>query len=302
MKSDTIAKIIVLLITLVLWLHLTLTKQQSTDIDLPVVLQDLPADLVYDNSEPLTIPVTLKGSGFDLMITMLSDHFFLVPAGHMTYGRNKITVNQGDLIVPEIVSLDIAYGEEGNEKTIFLDRIISKKRGLELEYASTKDEEYFIKNRVDVSNHTVIITGPEKVVSQIARVKTIPLSRKMVDKNKLTVNLVQPSQLVSLDKSQVTLLVITSKQINRTFSLIPVDYPHNMNISVIPQKVSLMVRGPEEIVNKMTAGSIKATLNMSQMWINNQGTVTFDVPAGVKIIEYTPKKLQIQKNEQNISL
>lgn len=119
MKSDTIAKIIVLLITLVLWLHLTLTKQQSTDIDLPVVLQDLPADLVYDNSEPLTIPVTLKGSGFDLMITMLSDHFFLVPAGHMTYGRNKITVNQGDLIVPEIVSLDIAYGEEGNEKPFF---------------------------------------------------------------------------------------------------------------------------------------------------------------------------------------
>lgn len=297
MKSNTIAKIIVLLITIVLWLHVNLTKEQTTEMAVPLLLQDLPSDLVYDSAQPLTMPVQLTGSGFDLVITKLNDHFFSVPAAGMRYGDNTIVLSADELVVPEIVSLQIDFGAEGNEREIFLDKIVTESRGVQLEYASTKDEEYFIRNRIGNSNQNITITGPERVVSQIKRIKTIPISRRMISDGTIAVNLMQPDPRISMDKTALNLTIITSKQVNRTFSLIPVDYPHDLNISIIPQKVSAMVRGPEEVVNTMTVNSLKARLNTSQMWISNSGTVEFDLPAGVKLIEYTPRKIQIQNNE-----
>lgn len=297
MKSDTIAKIIVLLITIVLWLHVNLTKEQTTEMAVPLLLHDLPSDLVYDSAQPLTMPVLLTGSGFDLVITRLNDHYFKVPASGMQYGDNAIVLSAEALVVPEIVSLQVDFSPDGNERKLFLDRIVTETRGVELEYASTKEEEYFIRNRIGNSNQNITITGPERVVSQIKRIKTVPISRKMMSDGSIAVTLMRPDPRVTMDKTALNLTIITSKQVNRTFSLIPVEYPHDLNISIIPQKVSAMVRGPEEVVDKMTVNSLKARLNISQMWISNSGTVDFDLPAGVKLIEYTPKKIQIQTND-----
>lgn len=297
MKSDTIAKIIVLLITIVLWMHVNLTKEQTTEMAVPIMLQDLPVDLVYDSAQPLSIPLQLTGSGFDLVITRLNDHLFRVPAAGMHYGDNEIVVSREQLVVPDIVTLKLNFGADGNKRKIFLDKIVTESRGVELNYASTKDEEYFIRNRIGNSNQNITITGPDRVVSQIKRIQTTPISRKMIDDGSFAVTLLQPDSRVTMDKNAISLTVVTSKQVNRTFSLIPVVYPHDLNISIIPQKVSAMVRGPEEVVDEMTVNSLKARLNTSQMWISNSGTVDFDLPAGVKLIEYTPKKIQIQKNE-----
>ena len=85
--------------------------------------------------------------------------------------------------------------------------------------------------------------------------------------------------------------------ITRTISLIPIKYPENLNISIIPQNVSAMISGPEDIVSKLDNKIIIAYLNESKIKKNNFVQVDFDFPAGVKLIEYTPHKIQIIHNE-----
>ena len=79
-------------------------------------------------------------------------------------------------------------------------------------------------------------------------------------------------------------------------SLIPIQFPENQKLSIIPQKVSVMVKGPQKIIEKLKDSSIIANLNMQKI---KEGftSITFDVPSGVEIIEYTPQKIQVIQNQ-----
>ena len=118
----------------------------------------------------------------------------------------------------------------------------------------------------------------------------------MVNDGKLTVLLITPDPKAELLKDRIVFEVTQTKIINRTISLIPIKFPETENISIIPQKVSIMVRGPQEIVEKLDNNSIIANINLAKV---RKGftEVKFEVPAGIRIIEYTPKKIQVIENK-----
>ncbi|MCK4956854.1 MAG: hypothetical protein KAS49_04410, partial [Candidatus Cloacimonetes bacterium] len=112
-----------------------------------------------------------------------------------------------------------------------------------------------------------------------------------------TLKLLLPTDKVSLSKDSINLEVSRTKMIIRTITLIPIKYPESENITIIPQKVSVMVSGPIEIINKLTQKSIKAKLNYNKLLNNKTANVSFILPPGVKLLEYTPNKIQIIEND-----
>ena len=90
--------------------------------------------------------------------------------------------------------------------------------------------------------------------------------------------------------------ITNTKIIRRTITLIPIKYSENKNITIIPQKVSVMVSGPKEIVEQLDNNTITANLNTSIL-NRDFASVSFRVPTGVKIIEYTPQRIQVIQND-----
>ena len=118
----------------------------------------------------------------------------------------------------------------------------------------------------------------------------------MIKDGRLLVELISPNPKIEFLQTEVEFEITNTKTIRRTISLIPIKYPETENITIIPQKVSVMVDGPKEIVEQLDENKIIANLNTSIL-NRDFATVSFKVPSGVKIIEYTPQKIQVIQND-----
>ena len=174
---------------------------------------------------------------------------------------------------------------------------ITQNKFIELTYASAKDEEYLLKNKIAIFNKKVQLSGAKSILKKYSKVKTEKISKKMLKNDKLTVKLVSPDPSLNLKQTEISFEIEKTKQITRTISLIPVTFPSNLNIAIIPQKVSAMIKGPEDIVKNISSKKIVAKLSLEKINKNNFAEVDFELPVGVKLIEYTPRKIQIIKND-----
>jgi len=179
---------------------------------------------------------------------------------------------------------------------VSMDKLVEKKKPINIQYASAKDEEFFIENKIINTQQRVTIKGPLAIISEIKNIKTQKISKKMVVNNKLNVSLINPHENIQLLKDIVVLEITQTKIVNKTISLIPIKFPESENITIIPQKVSVMVRGPEELVEKLDINTITANLELGKIR-KNFTDVSFELPSGIKIVEFTPKKIQVIRNE-----
>ena len=100
-----------------------------------------------------------------------------------------------------------------------------------------------------------------------------------------------------MEQENIVLEISKTEMKIRTISLIPIKYPEHDNITIIPQKISVMVSGHKEIIEKINQRSIEATLDDSNLLNSSTRKVKIKLPTGVNLLEYTPNKIQIIKND-----
>lgn len=272
-------------------------QEQITEMNIPIKLLNLPHNLIIDSNSISEFSIKLKASGMDILFLKMSDSYLEIDATKLKYGKNRIKLTNNNFHYPE--RLDISILHIGNEvrPIITMDKIVTSSKPIDIIFASAKDEEYFIKNKILINNDRIEISGPKSILDTIKVVHTEPAFKKMVKNNSITLKLLLPTDKVSLSKDSINLEVSRTKMIIRTITLIPIKYPESENITIIPQKVSVMVSGPIEIINKLTQKSIKAKLNYNKLLNNKTANVSFILPPGVKLLEYTPNKIQIIEND-----
>jgi len=297
MKKNFGIKILVIVIAIFLWVQQVLLKTHIQEIPVPILLNDIPDNLVITEETPIKVPVVIEARGMDLFILKISNISFKVDAKNFKYGKNEFKVSEQNLFYPERLDLNLKKVKTGKGLSVWLDKLITKRKPIKILYASAKDEEFFLQYKILNPQQQVEIKGPSSIVNNIKGIKTRKISQKMVKDYKLTVSLENPNKNTHMLTNQVIFEIMNIRIISRTISLIPIKYPENLNISIIPQKVSAMISGPEDIVSKLDNKIIIAYLDELKMKKNNFVQVDFDLPAGVKLIEYTPHKIQIIHNK-----
>jgi len=300
MKKNLLIKILVLIIAILIWLQQVLLRLHEVEFLIPIKLLNIPVSLALQEVELPQIPVLIQAKGFDIISAKISQIAFEIDASNYQYGDNKIKLSERDLVFSKRAQLDVLEIALSNDIYVNLDKLVEKQKPIKVEYVSSKDEEFFIENKIINSQQRVGITGPLSLLNGIKTIKTEPISQKMMIDSKINATLVIPNANVQLLKDKVILEVTHTKIINRTISLIPIKFPETENITIIPQKVSVMLQGPEELVEKIDLNNITATLEIDKVRKGFTG-VTFELPAGVKIVEYTPNRIQVIENEENPS-
>lgn len=296
MKKNLLIKILVLFFAILLWMLQVLLKTHEQSILVPIKLINTSSELVLEEDELPKVSVQIKAKGTDILYLKLSKIFFEIDAEKFKYGKNRLKIYEKSLSYSNRVLLQILKIDTGKNLYVNMDKLVEKKKPVEIRYTSAKDEEFFIENKISNPLQRVTVKGPLAILNNIKRIQTERISKKMVENGKLTVLLVTPDPKVVLLKDRVVFEVSQTKIINRTISLIPIRFPEMENISIIPQKVSVMIRGPKEIVEKLDNKTIIANLNISKIR-KNFTEVYFEVPTGVRIVEYTPQKIQVIRNE-----
>ncbi|MCF7792425.1 MAG: hypothetical protein K9N09_00340 [Candidatus Cloacimonetes bacterium] len=301
MRKNLVIKILVILIAVLLWLQQVLQKVHEIDIQVPIILQNLSADFTLEQVELPEITVSIRAKGYEIITAKLSAFSFQINASKYKYGRNLIKLNEKDLTYPKRINLEVLDIDYDDDLYINLDKLAEKHKLIQIDFASSDDEEFFIENKISNERQRVLVSGPLEILNEIEYVKTEPIDRKMIADGKVTANLIIPNPEVQLEKDKVVYNVTQTKIVNKTISLIPIKFPETENITIIPQKVSAMVSGPEEIVEELKNYSIEANLDLNSIHRGFTG-VKFDLPSGVKLVEYTPQRIQVILNEEDSGL
>ncbi len=297
MKNNISIKLLVLFIAIVLWLHQILIKTHSMEINVPIKLIKTPQNLIPDSSRLPEVTVEITASGKDLLIFQLSKKYFNIDTSHFRYGKNQIDIKADQLIYSDKIELNINSIDETEDFFINMDKLVERSKPINIQYATADDEEFFIKNIIQNANRKINIKGPLALLNDIEYINTKEISSKMILDGKLIANLISPDPKVVLLQERVEFEITNTKIIQRTISLIPIKYSETENITIIPQKVSVMVSGPKEIIEQLDISSIIANLNTSLLK-KDFANVSFEVPSGVKIIEYTPQRIQVIQNDR----
>lgn len=296
MKNNISVKLLVLFITIILWLHQILLKDHTIEINVPIKLIETPENLIQESSRLPEVTVNITASGKDIFLLHLSKRVFQINTNHFRYGKNQINLKAEQFLYSDKINLKINRIAEAEDFFVNMDKLVKREKSINIQYASAEDEEFFIKNKIKDTNRKIELVGPLAMLNSVEFIFTKKISSKMINDGKLTVELISPDPKIELVRNKIEFEVTNTKIIQRTISLIPIKYPETENITIIPQKLSVMVNGPKEIVEQLNTNSIVANLNTS---IIKKGfaDITFEVPSGIKIMEYTPQKIQVIQNE-----
>ena len=302
MKKNLLIKILVFFLAILFWILQSLWKDHQETINVPVHFLNMPQNLIISSEEIPYIPINFEARGLDFIVFKLSEAFVEIDADNFHYGLNKTSVKPSDLRNQGRVRLNLDEFNTYNEFSINLDKIVERKISIAVQYSSAGDEEFFLNNKIADPHKKITVNGPKSIIDQLEKIYTEKINQKMLKDGKINVDLIIPDPRIRFVKNQITLEVTVSKQVERTISLIPIHYPLDMGITIIPQKISIMIIGPQEIINKVEKSSIHAFIDEDAIKKLKSGesiftSVEFSVPTGVKLIEYTPQQIQISKND-----
>jgi len=297
MKNNVFIKLLVLLIAICLWLHQILIKKHTIDIDVPIRLVNTPENLIPETSILPEISVNITATGIDIFVLNLTKSDFQIDTSKFRYGKNQIIIRNDQFIYSDKINLKINSIDTTTDFFINMDKLVKREKPIKIQYSSAKDEEFFIKNKIKNANKKIEIEGPLALINDIDFVFSEEISSKMINDGKITIEFISPDPKIQLLQNKIEFQVTNTKIIQRTISLIPIKYPESENITIIPQKVSVMVNGPKELVEQLNTSSIIANLDISLLQ-KDFANVTFEAPSGINIIEYTPQKIQVIYNDR----
>jgi hypothetical protein len=241
--------------------------------------------------------VEIKARGIDILLIKFLDSYFQIDASDFRYGKNSVNLSLSNLALPEHINIKIDKLTLKQHLIISMDRLVTKSKRIHINYAGVKDLEYFLSNRIVSDKNKVKVRGALSLINDIKAIETEKISKKMIKDNYLKVRLIPPNNDVILLEPEIKFRVVQQKLISKTISLIPIKFPQNKKITLIPQKVTVMVRGPQNIIEKLDNTSVKAYIPEKDLNKTGFVNVKFITPKGVSVIDYTPRKIQIMKNE-----
>ncbi len=296
MRKNLGLKLFALFLSLLLWFQQSLLQEHTVALSIPVRLVNIPSRLIPAGSNlKKSIKVQIKARGIDIFLIKYLKVYFKIDASGFDYGNNNVKLNLSNLAIPEHVNIKITDLKLKERFVVPMDRLVTKKKNINIRYASAKDLEYFLKNKIDLTDKKAKVRGALSDLNRIKKIDTEKVSRKDVENGFISVRLIPPSKDIVVLNPEIKLRVIQQKSIIKTISLIPISYPPNAKVTLIPQKVSVIIRGPQNIVNKVTKDSIVAYVDKNDVKKSGLVIVKFKTPNGVEIIDFTPRKVQVIK-------
>ncbi|MCD4650464.1 MAG: hypothetical protein K8S56_01555 [Candidatus Cloacimonetes bacterium] len=290
-------KIGVVLIALFFWTQQRLLSPWTEEISIPLHIENIPEGLIILEQPATEIPFIVEGSGMNLLKLKLAETYVRIDASEFKYWNNLLKISRNDLVIPENIHIDKIQLNLKRNLMLKLDRMGTVFRPVAAAYASKRDKNYFANRKLTFEPTRVRVEGPQSLLDTLASVKTIPISADQMQKGEKTLSL-QPLAtplMAKANKVRLKLNETVTKQ--RTISMIPINYPRDMNMYIIPQKVTILVTGEEEQVQNLTKQSIRATVKPENMKTGKSAKIEFETPAGIKITEYSPEKVRVEAYE-----
>jgi len=299
MEKKTHVIIASLILSILVWLSVSMNNQYSIGIRVPFRVSNLPDGIALANPIPSSILVRVRGTGWQLASAYLSTTSS-VNFDLSTFDRRRILLTSRELGY----SLDLGSSAEvlgftPDTVMITLDGVINKQVPVTPKLIVEPREGFTIVGEPELSPDSVQISGAKKLVETINSWPTQTKKYKKV-MNGIDVTLPLSDTLkgiVALNTTTVNVKIDIEQIADNTYSNIPVTILNNLDsasVLLLPPTVNVTVRGGINTMTDMTPDSFRVTVDYNELLHSSSSYTRPNVvtPLDLQIISIQPDSVE----------
>jgi len=311
---NTAAKVTSVVAALILWFHVTAGASFTTLVSVPLRYISPGDGLMVASETPGRVMALVRGAGRALISYNLrklmgqNRQYVLIDLSTLPPGKQRIVVERSQILLG-IDGINVESIIENGEFDVTLDQKIRRTVTVNVDSIPGLEiaKDVVITGKPAVEPRHVTIEGPETVLAALteAPIESLLPKRVSLSETLLTARLKDNfREYVTVEPKQVTLRFPVERLQERAISGIPVmlrDFPRRKRFSAEPESVTVTVKGPESLVEKIRAKDIAARVSYQSFMQSLESgdtlvQLTIDFPKGVTgtvspdMIRVTPRQ------------
>lgn len=297
MKHKIYIIIFAIVFSILIWGSVTLSEQYFSTITLKVNVVNCPSGYTFGNINPEKVTVRLKANGWQLLNLNLnagSDFFVSADNDSGSLSVDPLAeVSENNWLGSGITVTDIFPRKISFRVEEIAFRKIKVEPVTELDFQSG----YGLATPIKVYPDSILVSGPKSALLTKQSIKTQLVSLSSLDsKTKIITDLVVPKGFETLQK-QAELTFDVQKIVERSFENIKVDIidiPNDRNVVLIPNMVSVNLRGGVNLLGKISENEIIAKVYYRDIVSDTLGQLKpeIQIPKNTQLLFIKPDKLK----------
>ncbi|HUI30101.1 MAG TPA: hypothetical protein VLX91_07780 [Candidatus Acidoferrales bacterium] len=299
MEKKTHVIIASVVLSVLVWLSVSMNSQYSVAIRVPFRLSGLPQNISPASPVPHSILVRVRGTGWQLASSYLST------ASNIDFDASSLERKRILLTGKELAySLDIGSSAEVLSFTpdsivIILDTVIAKKIPLLSRAYVIPHDGFMIGGKPEVDPDSVTISGAKKLLEGINSWFTEPKRfRNAINPIDTKIALDDSlGGLIKFDAAQAEVKIDVEQIAENTYKNIPIKILNNadsVGILLLPPTVDITIRGGINAMSAITADSLTATLDYNSLIHSRFPHIDPDIkaPSAFQVISVHPDSVE----------
>lgn len=297
MKHKIIIIFFSLVFAILVWGSITLSDQFYNSYELSVVVINTPKGYVSGFPNPPNVAVKLKAKGWQLFNLGLNPKTeFFVSADD---DSGNITINAYDQI-PEntwlssgVTVIDIAP----RNISLKVEKLVFKKIKVESNTDITFEPGYGLATPIKIYPDSIMAAGPKSIIEKTFLIKTQKVFYSSLDSKKKIITDLENIPGFEFKQQKVELTLNVQRIVDNSFDGIKVtvkNIPADREVVLIPNTISCSLRGGINIIGKVTADQITASIDYKDVILDTLGIIkpTVIIPPNTELLFTKPPDLR----------
>jgi YbbR domain-containing protein len=289
--------IISLFFSFLLWGSISLSKDYYITVDVPLKVINFPDGYSSSTKLPQNISAKIRGNGWKLVAVNLgAETEYVISAGNDT-GRKYInlynSLSENQWLSSDMEVLDL----NPDTLSLYIEKVIDKKVKIEPSLNLNYKPGYSLATDVGIYPDSAVVTGPVSYLNEISSVPTQEI--RLLDLDSKITEQVSLADLpgLSYNVNNVTVTLDVQKIVDKNFDNLLVsviDIPGDREVVLLPNRISVGVRGGINILGKLNEEEIKIYVYYRDVVLDTLGSVApnVEIPANTSLIYTKPERLR----------
>lgn len=289
------------LVAVILWVMVATDKNYDYQIAVPIKLVRLAPHRTLYEPIPSEAQVEVRAKGRSLLVLWFYDYEFRLDFPDIRTSRRIDLDDYLDALdLPGALNIEVLSIIEPKTIELKIDEQVEEKKPIELSGNIVVEDGYTLIG-YKFTPDSVMISGARNLIRQIGQINTSTVDFK--DRRNgfsETVRLIDPNPgLIKLSTSTADVNFDIQRLVERVIYEIPIhviNVPRNLIAEAIPPKMSLKIKGGEQIVAAIKSEEIVAEINFSKQYKVDREEYGAEIitPPNVNWIESIPQKFRLK--------
>ncbi len=297
MKKKIYAILISFLFSVILWISISLSSDYYATFDVPVNLLDFPPGYSNGSPLPISLSIKLKGKGWKLLSLYLNTTSnFTIPIRY-EYGKHIVNlfsyISDNPWLTNDVEVVSIFP----DTLSFFIEKSYTKKVQIIPNVKLSFRDGYGLASKIETYPESTIVYGPYSYLKNIDTIKTDLLELSDMETKKVAQINLEKIPGMQYQNKNVKVILDVQKIVDRSFENLEVkviDAPNNINIMLLPNKITVGLRGGVDILGKVDTSQIRAVINYKDIIADSLESVSplIICPENTTLIFTNPLRLR----------